>query len=417
MTHRNDAAPVESFAHPRPSRRSQRGLDWFVFFLADAQTSFVPFISVYLTAKSWLPSEIGYVLTAGALVALIGQIPGGALVDAVRSERLLASLAVAAIGISSLALVTLPVFGVVLGATLLQAAANCLLGPAIAAISLGLTGHAAVAIRLGRNARFTAAGSIVSAAAMGLWGHLFSTQTVFLVTVLFCIPALIAILSIRAEEIDPDRAHGGKAAQERASVFAGIRSLARNAPLMTLAACLVLFHLANAAMMPQIASGITMRAGDWATKLVSACVIVPQLVVVLLSPRIGHRAQALGRRPLILAAFAALITRATLFAFIDNPFLIVALQVLDGLAGAILSVIVSLVIADVTRGTGHFNLAVGTIGTAMGIGAALSTTLGGQISTAYGSTASFLALAGIAAAGLALALMRMPETRPQVEPC
>lgn len=388
-----------------------------MFFLADVQTGFVPFISVYLTAKSWLPSEIGYVLTAGALVALVGQIPGGALVDAVRSERLLASLAVAAIGISSLALVTLPVFGVVLGATLLQAAANCLLGPAIAAISLGLTGHGAVAVRLGRNARFTAAGSIVSAAAMGLWGHMFSTQTVFLVTVLFCIPALIAILSIRAEEIDPDRAHGGKASQERASVFAGIRSLARNAPLMTLAACLVLFHLANAAMMPQIASGITMRAGDWATKLVSACVIVPQLIVVLLSPRIGQRAQALGRRPLILAAFAALITRATLFAFIDNPFLIVALQVLDGLAGAILSVIVSLVIADVTRGTGHFNLAVGTIGTAMGIGAALSTTLGGQISTAYGSAASFLALAGIAATGLALALMRMPETRPQTEPC
>jgi predicted MFS family arabinose efflux permease len=76
---------------------------------------------------------------------------------------------------------------------------------------------------------------------------------------------------------------------------------------------------------------------------------------------------------------------------------------------------VALVIADVTRGTGHFNLAVGTIGSAMGIGAALSTTIGGQVSTAYGSTASFLTLAGLAAVGFTLALMRMPETRPQTE--
>ena len=325
------------------------------------------------------------------------------------------SIAIVAIGVSSLALVTLPVFGVVLGATILQAAANCLLGPTIAAISLGLVGHAAVGVRLGRNARFTAAGSIVTAAAMGVWGNVFSTQTVFLVTVIFCVPALIAIATIRGDEIDPDLAHGGKPVRELASPLAGLRHLARNGPLVTFAACLLLFHLANAAMMPQVATGIAMRAGDWATKLVSACIIVPQLVVVLFSPRIGRRAQAFGRRPLILTAFAALALRGTLFAFIDNPLLIVALQVLDGLSGAILSVIVSLVIADVTRGTGHFNLAVGTIGSAMGVGAALSTTVGGQVSTAYGSSASFLVLAGLAALAFALAWLRMPETRPQIE--
>ena len=204
MTHRNEDPAGRSGAHPTPSNRSQRGLDWFVFFLADVQTGFVPFIAVYLTAKNWSPSEIGFVLTAGGFVALLGQIPGGALVDAVRSERLLASIAIVAIGVSSLALVTLPVFGVVLGATILQAAANCLLGPTIAAISLGLVGHAAVGVRLGRNARFTAAGSIVTAAAMGVWGNVFSTQTVFLVTVIFCVPALIAIATIRGDEIDPD---------------------------------------------------------------------------------------------------------------------------------------------------------------------------------------------------------------------
>lgn len=412
MARDNEASPNVTAVTPAPSARSQRGLDWFVFFLADVQTSFVPFISVYLTAKQWAQIEIGLVLTVGGLVALLGQIPGGALVDAVRSVRMLMVLAVIAVSAASLGLAAFPVFGVVLAATVLQAMASCLLGPAVAAISLGLVGHDAVSHRLGRNARFMAAGSIVATATMGLWGSLFSNQTVFLVTVALCMPALVAISLIRAEEIDPDRARGGETARPPSAPLSGLGELARNGPLVVFALLLLLFHLANAAMMPQVASGITRQAGEWASALVSACVIVPQAVVVSLAPRIGRSARTIGRRPLMLAGFAALAVRGTLFAVIDNPFLLVAIQVLDGIAGAILSVIVPLVIADLTRGTGHFNLAVGTVGSCMGIGAALSTTLGGQISTAYGSSASFLALAALATLGLLLAMTRMPETRP-----
>ena len=166
-------------------------------------------------------------------------------------------------------------------------------------------------------------------------------------------------------------------------------------------------------MMPQIASVVTPRAGEWATTLVSAYVIVPQLVVAFLAPWIGHYAQAIGRRPLLLTSFAALALRAFLFAIVENPFALIAVQVLDGLSGAILSVLIALVVADVTRGSGHFNLAVGTIGSSMAIGAALSTTIGGQISTSFGPTASFFALAGIATVGFTLALLQMPETRPR----
>jgi MFS family permease len=399
-------------AAPAPSRQSQRALDWFVFFLADIQTGLVPFVAVYLTTKDWTQSEIGFVLTVGGLVALVGQIPGGALVDAVRSERLLIALAVIAIGASSLALIVQPVFGVVLGVAVLQALANCLLAPAVAAISLGLVGHAGISERLGRNARFTAIGSIVAAASMGLWGYLFSKQTVFFVTVALCIPALVAIGFVRAREIDADRAHGGKAERHPGDPLAVVRNLASNRPLVTFAGCALLFQLANAAMMPQIASVVTPRAGEWATKLVSAYVIVPQIVVAFLAPWIGHYAQAIGRRPLLLTSFAALALRAVLFAIVEDPYALVAVQVLDGLSGAILSVIIALVVADVTRGSGHFNLAVGTVGSSMAVGAALSTMLGGHISTSFGPAASFLALAGVAAVGFTLALMRMPETRP-----
>src|SRR6187551_2943174 len=84
------------------SRRSLRGLDWFVFFVADVQTGFGPFIAVYLTSQKWTQTDIGLLLTVGGLVSLIGQMPGGAAVDAARSERFVAALALVAISASAL---------------------------------------------------------------------------------------------------------------------------------------------------------------------------------------------------------------------------------------------------------------------------------------------------------------------------
>ena len=104
-----------------PSRQSVRGLDWFIFFLADVQTGFGPFIAVYLTTQKWTQAEIGLVLSIGGLVALVGQMPGGAIVDAARSERLVAGLAVATIGFSALGYAVWPIFPVVAAAATLHA--------------------------------------------------------------------------------------------------------------------------------------------------------------------------------------------------------------------------------------------------------------------------------------------------------
>jgi predicted MFS family arabinose efflux permease len=71
---------------------------------------------------------------------------------------------------------------------------------------------------------------------------------------------------------------------------------------------------------------------------------------------------------------------------------------------------VPLIIVDATRGTGHFNLAQGIMGTAVGIGASLSTTLGGYACDRWGITSAFLLLAGVAATGLVVVLAFMPET-------
>ncbi len=85
-----------------PSPRSLRGLDWFIFFVADVQTGFGPFVSVYLTTQHWTQFDIGLVLSVAGIVSLLGQMPGGALVDAARSERFVAGVAIVAICVSAL---------------------------------------------------------------------------------------------------------------------------------------------------------------------------------------------------------------------------------------------------------------------------------------------------------------------------
>jgi predicted MFS family arabinose efflux permease len=396
-----------------PSRRSLRGLDWFIFFVADVQTGFGPFVSVYLTAQRWTQVDIGLVLSAAGFVSLIGQMPGGALVDAVKSERLVAGIAIVAICASALFFAALPIFPLVLAGSVLHAAASCVLGPAMVAISLGLVGAAAISERLGRNARFASVGNGLAAAAMGACGYFLSARAVFIVTVLLLVPALIALRAISENEIDPERAHGARPRRPRIKPPIKPGELMHNRPLLTFAGCLLLFHLANSAMLPLMGSVVTMRSSQWATLIIAACIVVPQLVVAALSPWIGTRAQIWGRRPLLLIGFAALPIRGILFAIVTNPSLLLAVQLLDGITAAVFAVMVPLVVADLTRGTGRFNLGQGIIGTATGIGASLSTTLAGYTSDHFGSATAFAALATIAFAGLTVLWLLMPETRPE----
>jgi len=165
-------------------------------------------------------------------------------------------------------------------------------------------------------------------------------------------------------------------------------------------------------MLPLVGSVVTMRSARWATVIIAACIVVPQLVVAALSPWVGTRAQIWGRRPLLLIGFAALPIRGLLFAFISDPSILLAVQLLDGVTAAVFAVMVPLIVADLTRGTGRFNLGQGILGTATGIGAALSATFAGYLTDRFGSPVAFGSLATIAFIGLTLVWFLMPETRP-----
>jgi MFS family permease len=178
------------------SRRALDGLDWLFFFVADLQTGFGPFIAVYLTGHRWTQLELGLALGVGSVSAMVAQIPAGMLVDGLRSKPAAAAVALAGIGASALLLAWSTAFWPVLLAQAMHGFASCMLNPALVTLTLGLVTGAALAERLGRNARFAAIGSAVGAALMGACGTWVSTQAVFWLAALLCVPALLALRSL-----------------------------------------------------------------------------------------------------------------------------------------------------------------------------------------------------------------------------
>ena len=393
------------------SQRSLRGLDWFAFFVADIQTGWGPFVATYLTSVAWTQFDIGLILTIGTITGLALQIPAGALVDRVPATRLLAALAVASISASALLLALWPIFSVAVAAKVLHAIASSLLGPTLVAMSLGLVGHALFSIRLGRNVRFLSLGNAIAAGVAGGIAYYYSNQAIFVLTAALGVPTLIALAQISSSEIDPELARGGISKSGVDTWFDTISGLVHHRVLIGFAATIVLFQLANAAMLPILAGILAKRDPETAALVLSICILVPQFVVVAIAPWIGVKAQSWGRRPLLLLTFVALSARGAIFAVTSDPYLLVAAQLLDGISAASLGVLVPLIIADVTRGSGHFNFAQGLIGAAVGIGASFSTTLAGFIADTSGAAITFLLLACVGVMGLVFVFAVVPETR------
>jgi MFS family permease len=396
---------------------SLRGLDWVNFFLAGALAGFGPYVAVYLADQKWTQEKVGFVLSASAFAGLLSQVPGGELLDAARSKRAILALGVFVLAVSAMVIEFRPTLPLVLIGLTLQGITGAVLGPAIVAISLGLVGHLALPERLGRNQRFAATGSLAAAAFMGLIGYAFSYQAIFLLVMVLTLPVFVALAQIHAADIHYGRSCG---APQHHTVDPPPRAdrmkLCQSPGLLVLAVCLFLFQLGNASMLPLAGESLIYQGERSSSLIVSALIVLPQIVVAALSPWVGREANHLGRRPLLLIGLGALPVRAVLFALIPAPQALLVFQVLDGVSGAVIGVLTALVIADLTNDTGRFNLAQGLIGTASGVGASLSTALFGVIAVNYGRTVVFLSIAASALAAVLILWFWMPETRPAAKP-
>jgi MFS family permease len=401
---------VRRSLHTPASWRSRYGLDWTNFFIADVQTGFGTFVAFYLADLGWSKSNVGIALTTGTLASVIMQIPGGALADAVTWKRALVAIGIVAVGAAALILALAPSFVAVLFAELLHGVTGGVITPAIGAISLGLVGRSAMSLRTGRNFRYSAAGHALTAALMGLAGAYFSESGIFLAAALLCVPALIALSFIRAGEIDYRKARNAAKAQDAHN--ARFRDLARNHPLLLFTAALVLFQLADASMLPLIGENLAGSTKQEGSLWMSGLIMTPQIVVAIFAPWVGYHSEHKGRKPLLLIGFALEPIRAAVLAFSSSYAFLVVAQILDGISGAIITVLTVLVITDLTANTGRFNFARGFVGAMIGLAASISTLATGYLFQGFGTATGFLVISAIAGAATALLWLFVAESKP-----
>ena len=388
-------------------------LDWLNFFLADVRGGLGPYVGVFLlTQANWDQATIGAVLTVSGLIGITLHTPIGALIDATHYKRGLIIVGTCALAVSALAIAWSPTFPVVVTADILLAIAGAIFAPTVAAITLGITQRGARPARLGRNAAFDRAGNIFIATLAGVVGWAFSQRTVFYLVPLFAVLTSVAVLSIPAHAIDHDHARGLDTANNRTEHEkpVGWSVLVESRALLVLTAANALFHFANAPMLPLLGQKLALAHPGAETALTSACIITAQLVTIPTALMVGWKANSWGRKALLLIGFAALPVRGVLYTLSDNAVWLVSVQILDGIAAGTLDALIPLVLADVMRGTGRYNLARGMLGTVQGVAGSLSNVVAGVLVIGVGYSATFLALSTVALVGFLLLLIRMPET-------
>ena len=403
---------------PAVLSRSNRALDAANFFLADVRDGLGPYLAIYLlTVRHWDEASIGVVMSIATAAGIIAQTPAGALVDALTAKRVLVAAAALLVTATSLTLPWLAAFIPVAATQAAAHAAAAVFGPALAAITLGIFGHKAFTARIGRNESFNHAGNAVAAGLAGILAYFFGPTVVFYLLAASSAASLVSVLAIPARAIDYDLARGlhdkegaGKGSGADAAP-SGFRVLMTCRPLLIFACCVVLFHLANAAMLPLVGQKLALKDAALGTTLMSACIVAAQIVMVPMAMLAGAKADAWGRKPLFLAGFLVLPLRGVLYTLSDQSYWLVSVQLLDGIGAGLYGALFPVIVADLMRGTGRYNVAQGAIMTAQGIGAALSTTIAGFVVVHAGYSAAFLTLAAIAAIGVLLFGFAMPETK------
>jgi MFS family permease len=410
-----------AIANPHaPERPAPPGgvLDALNFFLADVRDGLGPYLAIYLIAvrgpaHGWNEATVGSVLTLAGIVGLICQTPAGSLIDRAKNKPRVVMAAALLVTLSSVSLPLVSGYTMVAITQSIAAVAGAVFAPAISAITLGLVGPKMFAKRVGRNEAFNHGGNAVSAALAGVLAWKFGPVVVFWLMGGLTLASIVTATRLRNADIDNDVARGLDCAPdedcEQPSAWA---CLVENKPLLLFAVIAFLFHLANAAMLTSVGQLLAKTVGkDQATSLTAACIVAAQLVMVPVAIVVGRNTERWGTKPLFLVGFGFLAARGALYTVSNDPWWLVGVQALDGVGAGIFGALFPVVIADLTKGTGRFNVSQGAVATAQGLGAALSASLAGAIIVAAGYSVSFLTLAAIAAVGFVLYLTAMPETK------
>lgn len=393
-----------------PTHRSLLALDWVNFFLADVQSGIAPFLSIYLLASlNWNPGLIGVAVSAASIATLILQTPAGALIDRINWKRHLMALAMVLIAAGSLATAVSEEFFPIVCAQVVIGAAGTFLTPMVGALTLGIVGYKHMSQRQGRNQVFNHVGNLAAAVSAGLVAYFIGRVGIFYLAAIMALVALIPIYAILESDIDHRLARGSEESSNTLALE-GFSVLLRDRRLLIYAGAVALFHFANAAMLPLVGQYLATEADRGASLYMATCIITAQIVMIPVAAFSGRFAERWGRKPIFLIALLFLPIRGILFTLDNNPYYLVSVQILDGISNGIFGVVNVLIIADLTRGTGRYNVTQGMIATAIAAGAALSNIVSGFVVDAIGYVGGFLFLAAVAAIALTLFYFGVAET-------
>ncbi len=404
-------------ARTPPAKTPTGTLDALNFFLADVRDGLGPYLAIYLLvvrgpSHGWNEATVGLVLTIAGIVGLLSQTPAGGLIDRVKNKPRIVIAAALLVTASSLSLPIVSGFTMVTITQSIAAAAGAVFAPAISAITLGLVGPKLFAKRVGRNEAFNHAGNAVSAGLAGVLAWSFGPVVVFWLMAALTVASVVVAARLNNDDIDNAVARGLDCEpDEGCDEPSGWKTLIENRSLMIFALAAFTFHLSNAAMLTSVSQLLGRTVGtDKATSLTAACIVAAQLVMVPVAIVVGRNTERWGTKPMFLIAFGFLAIRGALYTVSNDPWWLVGVQALDGIGAGIFGALFPVIVADLTKGSGRFNVSQGVVSSVFGLGAALSATLAGSIIVWAGYSAGFLTLAAIAAIGFILYLTAMPET-------
>ena len=388
---------------------ADRGLDFLTFFLADVQTGFGPFIAVYLTEHKWTAAQIGAVLGIGSITAMAAQILGGRCDRREPAEARRYS-----------------------GGPARRHGQRHASGPVPRALAGGRGGGAARYCELryygpggrrgdadpGRPGRVQpAAGPQCPVHGAGQRHRRRADG--------FCrcphrrlgpVLARGTLLCPRnSGSVGLPPRHESEPRKKRLpvrDVASETRRVLTDRRLLAFILCVVLFFVGNGFLLPLAMNRLGNRISAQNTnECIAACLLVAQAMVALISPWMGRKADEWGRRRVLMLGFASVPVHAILLAIFGNLYVVIGLEVLDGMGGAMYGVLQPLVAADITNGTNRYNLVLGVLGLAAGLGTSAGQYGGGFLATHLGYFAAFAILAGVGALAVVAVWLLLPETK------
>ena len=407
---------VNSFEELHPSKQTVRGLNSLLFCISDVRNGIGPLLSIYLRGlPGWDSAKIGIALATVEFSAFLIQIPAGLLADASTYKRTIIAIAICLIIIGSSIILNFPLLTAIILAQSMIGIAIGLISPALGGITLGLFGRKRFPARAGKNEMWNHSGNVTSALAAGMTGYFLGNQWIFYLVIGFSIGSLISLLFIRPQEINHSVARELPTIDEVSTAQkpepVPILSLFKRAPIIIFNVSLILYYMANGAQMTLVGQILANRDPTRSALFIAGCMIIAELTMIFVAYAMSRIVNKFNRKTLFLTAFLILPIRAILYTLVESSYLLLFIQIFDGIAAGILGIMGTVINSDLAVNTGRFNFLQGMGAMSTNVGESISQLFAGFIAKSFGFNISFFALACTAIIGSLFFAFLMPETK------